>query len=202
VENLSVEFIFTSAIQTFTFEGNLSQGLFSIVVSFNTTWLAGVYQIVVVVYDDLPLNASAVVLESFALTGSDPKILNVVGSTTHVLAPNSVTIQVYIYDLDNNIASVVVSALMSDGTWQNKTASREGGVWVAHITTLNQPEGEWVIYAYVTDLDGGVDTTIDNPLIIQVTLVGIPQSLFIGIAIVGVAGGLVALFILERRKKI
>ncbi|MHA2060135.1 MAG: C25 family cysteine peptidase, partial [Candidatus Ranarchaeia archaeon] len=84
VENLSVEFIFTSAIQTFTFEANLSQALYSIVVSFNTTWLAGVYQIVVVVYDDLPLNASAVVLESFALTGSDPKILNVVGSTTHV----------------------------------------------------------------------------------------------------------------------
>jgi hypothetical protein len=202
LENLTVEFIFTSEVQTHTVLGNLSQGLFSIIVSFNASWLAGIYQITVVVYDDLPLNTSQVVLESFVLTGSDPRILNVIGSTTHVLAPNSVTIQVSIYDFDNNIASVIVSALMSDGTWQNKSATLQDGVWIAHITTLNQPEGDWLIYAYVADLDGGIDTTYDNPLSIHVTLVSIPQSLFIGIALVAVAGGLVAIFILERRKKI
>ncbi len=201
LENLTVNFVFTGVVQTHMALGNLSGGLFSVVVGFNNTWLAGVYQITVVVYDDLPLNTSAIVLDTFSLVGSDPRILSVIPSTTVVLAPNSFAVTIQVYDLDNNIVDVVVAVLMSNGEWQNKTASNQNGQWVGHVITLNKPEGEWLVYVYVVDLDGGMDSTFDDPIPIQVRLAMVPQSILIGVAIGGVAIALVVIFILDKRRR-
>ncbi|MHA1861690.1 MAG: C25 family cysteine peptidase [Candidatus Ranarchaeia archaeon] len=198
IDNLSVWFYLIGDCQSHKYNMSLINGTFYLDLGLNNSWRGVTYQAKLIVFYELAVNYP-LFLGNVTVIGTAPEIKQANVASSTVVIPNSIVVEMELYDEDDNIVNVYISALDPEQTWHNNTAIYDGTSYTGYVSTLNRPAGEWQIYIIVVDLDGE-QCTLETPLTVNVVNAIDPTPVIIITATVGFAVLLGFILIYSKRK--